>query len=126
MTLYDLVRKISDIITPDSGAFYDYVLYTSDDNGGFLRTRYCWWETPVKNFNIRMDIRRVLVTSKSPIEEKDLLDKDETKVKMQLTYCDPDASADDAEWDTELGYCYIYIFDLENNTFTTEYRESPY
>ena len=35
MTLYELLKQISDIITPDDNSFYRYALHTSDDNGGF-------------------------------------------------------------------------------------------
>ena len=37
MTLYELLKEISKILTPETDAFYQYALYTSDDNGGFLR-----------------------------------------------------------------------------------------
>lgn len=39
MTLYQLLARISDIITPQDDTFFKYAIYTSDDNGGFLRTR---------------------------------------------------------------------------------------
>ena len=35
MTLYELLKEISDILTPNDNAFFDYAIYTSDDNGGF-------------------------------------------------------------------------------------------
>lgn len=38
MTLYELIKQVSQILTPQTDDFYNYVLYTSDDNGGFLRT----------------------------------------------------------------------------------------
>jgi len=34
MTLHELLKVVSDILTPDSGLLYDYMLYISDDNGG--------------------------------------------------------------------------------------------
>jgi len=42
MMLHDLLRQVSEILTPETGSFYGYLLHTSDDNGGFLRTRHCW------------------------------------------------------------------------------------
>ena len=33
MTLYKLLKQISNIITPENDEFYRYALYTSDDNG---------------------------------------------------------------------------------------------
>ena len=35
MTLYKLLKQISNIITPENDEFYRYALYTSDDNGFF-------------------------------------------------------------------------------------------
>lgn len=53
MTLYELLKQISNIITPENDVFYRYAIYTSDDNGGFLRTRYCWrLDKPVKDRNL--------------------------------------------------------------------------
>lgn len=44
MTLYDYIKKISDILTPDTGYFYEYCMHHCDDNGGFLRSCYRWKE----------------------------------------------------------------------------------
>ena len=135
MTLYELIKRVSDIITPETGAFYNYVLYTSDDNGGFLRTRFCWWDKPVKDHELGDGCKTVLVTAKTPITEAGLADKSDvdsfdgtayTKVKIQFTYSKCECTADDAEWDTELGYCHVYLFDLEKNNFVKTYIKCPY
>ena len=126
MTLYDLIKSISAIITPDTNALYNYVLYTSDDIGGYLRTRYCWWDTPVKNRKIADHYDRVFVASMKPINIKELEDTQSTNVKLQIAYCFNSASFDDAEWSSELGYCYIYVFDLNSQSYTLVYRKSPY
>lgn len=59
MKLHDLLKQASDIVDPDDGIF-DYFLHTFDDNGGFLRTRHCWWEQVVEDKEIP-DLSRVLL-----------------------------------------------------------------
>ncbi len=126
MTLYNLLKQISDIITPNTDAFYKYAIYTSDDNGGFLRTRYCWWlDKPIKDRKLSDGYSKVLVTSKSEIKESDLLDETSTKVKMQITYSVKNASVEDADGDTQLDYCYVYIFDLKKGIYTLDYVKNP-
>ena len=61
MQLYELIRKVSDILTPETDVFYN------DDNGGFLRTRYCWWDRCVKDRSLDDEYKKVLVTSVRPI-----------------------------------------------------------
>ena len=65
----------------------------------------------------------MLVTSKTKITPSDLLDESDTKVKLQITYSDENATLEEAEWDAQLGYCYVYIFDLVHNTYTVEYKD---
>ena len=129
MTLYELIKSISAIITPETDEFYEYVIHTSDDNGGFLRTRYCWWDKCVEDHRICSDFKKVLVTSKTEIDVnnfKKLKDGEYTIVKMQISYDEPNASIEDADWDSQLGYNYIYIFDLVSNTYIKSYVKCPY
>ena len=81
MTLYELIERVSRIITPDTNAFFRYVLYTSDDNG-FLLTRYCWWDTPIRDCVLKNEYENVLVAAKSPIKEEDLKNEWDTLVKL--------------------------------------------
>lgn len=121
MTLYELIKQISEILTPETDSFYNYALYTSDDNGGFLRTRYCWWEKPVDNKKLgKKEYKKVMVTMGEPFDEKKLTIKEDTLVKMQITYGVTNATIDDAEWDIQLGYRYVYIFDLQNKTYALQ------
>ncbi len=126
MTLYELLKKISDIITPETDAFYKYALHTSDDNGGFLRTRYCWWiDKPIKDLKLRDDYKKVLVTAKQKINEADLQVETATLIKMQITYSETNATIEDADWDTQLDYCYVYIFDFMKNSYNMTYLDNP-
>ena len=124
MTLYKLIKQLSDLVTPGSNDFYNYILYTSDDNGGFLRTRYCWWDKALVDRNLHGEYRKVLVTCNKEISVDDLANKKDTKLKLQFHYDFLDATFEDAEWDLQMGYRYIYLFNLETNEIVMEYRES--
>ena len=126
MTLYTLLKQISDILTQEDDSFYKYAMYTSDDDGGFLRTRHCWWpDKPVKDLNLGDGFEIVMVTAKNEIDIVDLKDESDTLVKLQITYSQKKAAIEDADWDAQLGYCYVYLFDLKNHTYTMEYVKNP-
>lgn len=126
MSLYELLKQISNIITPENDAFFRYAIYTSDDNGGFLRTRYCWWlDRPIKDRELGDGFKTILVTAKQEINANDLNNETDTLVKMQITYSQKEATIEDADWDTQLNYCYVYIFDLTNGTYTMSYVANP-
>ena len=126
MQLYDLIKKVSRILTPETDSFYNYILHTSDDDGGFLRTRYCWWDKCLEDKELDDEYKKVLVTSQYPIDIDALTNEDATYVKLQFHYEYAGEAADDADIDVVLGYGYIYIFDLEKGSFTMEHREMPY
>lgn len=126
MQLYELIKKVSRILTPETDHFYNYILHTSDDDGGFLRTRYCWWDKCLEDKQLDDEYKKVMVTSRHPIDLDALTDENATYVKLQFHYRYNGEVDEFAEIDVELGYSYIYIFDLENGTFTVEHREMPY
>ncbi len=126
MTLYKLIKQLSAIISPHSDAFFDYVINTSDDNGGFLRTCYCRRNNPIKDVSLGdRDYKTVLVTMERPFAEEDLHQKSSTYVKMQINYVNTDAVFQDAVWDAQLGYNYVYLVDLTNKCFEMRYMETP-
>lgn len=65
-----------------------------------------------------------MVTSKNEINIQDLKDETDTRVKMQITYGNKKASVEDADWDIQMDYCYVYIFNLIEKTFTMTYMEN--
>lgn len=126
MTLYDLLGKISHILTPEDDSFYKYAIYTSDDIGGCLRTRHCWWrDKPVRDRNLGEGYETVLVTSKKEISIEDFKNETDTLVKLQITFSNKNATESDADWDVELGYCHIYLFNLETGTYVKRYKPYP-
>ena len=105
MTLYDLVECISKAITPKTNSLYNYVLHTSDDDGGFLRTRYCYSDKPVKDIEIKNMDKAIVCFRKRFIEgDKYYSDKHNTLIKMQLFYYCNDIE-EDIKWSQSLGYC---------------------
>ena len=48
-----------------------------------------------------------------------------TLVKLQITYSMTNAVLEDADWDVQLDYCYVYIFDLKKHDYTMTYIENP-
>lgn len=120
MNLYELFQGIADILTPTSHSFYGYLLYALDDNGGFYRTRSCYWEKPIEDRKIH-DTDEVLICFKSPFTEGDEYYLPETPavgkktiVKIQLF---PHPAEDDAAWSEELGYKYVCKINLAKKSF---------
>ncbi len=128
MTLYELIAKVSEILTPETNSFYDYVLHTSDEIG-CLRTRWCRWEKPVRNFTVP-EQENVLICFKAPFREGDAYYEEDnhavnTLVKMQFCYDDAEQEYV-LEWSRSLGYCFAYRIDLQQKTYTvTEYSALP-
>lgn len=90
MTLYDALAKANRQITPESNLFFFYVIKTSDDNGGFLRTCYCEKMRNLKDREIE-DIGFIVVGSQQPITEESLLrcfthTGIRTEIKLQIYY----------------------------------------
>jgi len=127
MTLYDLIRGVSEVLTPETNSLFEYIINSSDDNGGFLRTCWCKKSKLLRDFEIK-DRRKVLVCFREPFKENcEYYGKDDfsdtTRVKLQLFYrCD--GLEEDMEWSTDMGYFYAYTIDLENKTF--EYVDNNY
>lgn len=52
MKLYELIDRVDDAFTPETHKLKEYILNTSDDNGGFLRTCFTRKRTPIKDHKI--------------------------------------------------------------------------
>lgn len=126
-TMYDFYHKVASTLSKkNADAIFDYIIHSMDDNGGFLRSRFCYWEKtlPDRPFHCKPQI--VLVALQTPFdfdastdyyeEAKDgLSDYPYTKLKMQLFYTDASEERvfrSDAEWSAEVGYPYYIKVDL--------------
>lgn len=109
MTLHELLKVVPDILTPDSGLLYDYMLYTSDDNGGFLRTCFCWWpERAVTDKELSGEKNVILIAMASEMDEKILQDKNQTPLKLQIYYSNGNAKLEYAKWDASMMNVLLY------------------
>ena len=120
MQLHELIKALSDIITPKSGKFNEYVLHTSQDNADFLRTREKWSEEVLPDKQIKEGYKGVIVTTSEPLEVSQLVKTEDlvNPIHMQISYGDTELHLENAIWDITMGYQYIYIFDLETNTYS--------
>lgn len=120
MQLHELIKALSDIITPKSGKFNEYVLHTSQDNADFMRTREKWSDEVVPDKQIKDGYKGVIVTTAEPLEVSQLVKTEDlvNPIHMQISYGDTEVHLENAIWDITMGYQYIYIFDLETNTYS--------
>ncbi|MBR1454838.1 MAG: hypothetical protein IJ593_09405 [Lachnospiraceae bacterium] len=110
MTLYELIKQANDVLTPGTEKFYDYVINSSDNNGGFLRTCYHRHSKPLEDYKHCDDI--AVVCFSKPFKEKDL-DYDfsdlfgyQTRTKLQFVYS---GGIEELEWNFQMDYRYCYI-----------------
>ena len=134
MRLYELLEQVSDILTPQTHSLYDYMIHSFDNNGGFLRTRYCYWDRPVSDFRIA-DLCEVLICFRQAFREGDpyyeterygehlQFEQKNTLVKMQLFYGSDDMDGN-IEWSRQMGYPSAYIIDLTDRTYKVRHYES--
>ena len=127
MTLYELLQKVSvKLSETQSDAIYEYFIHAMDDNGGFLRTRYCHWDKELKDHKVSDDVKTVLLAMKMPFN----FDKEDTfyemgtgawegvkltSLKMQLFYTDMSDEKElqsELEWCNQMGYRFPIIVDL--------------
>ncbi len=117
MTLHQLTHRISQTLTPETDSFYDYVLWSSDDNGGFLRTCFRRKRKPLRDRDIQ-PLEEALVCFREPFAE-DYGSNDCTYVKLQLFY-QYDAERNVGHyirWSRDMGFPVPYLFDLKAGTY---------
>lgn len=69
MTLYDLIKAISNDITPNTNNLYNYILYTCEDNLTFLRSSCLTFSEPLPNREIE-EIEWVVIGFKEPVNNE--------------------------------------------------------
>ena len=127
MKIYDFLKIVSEKYCEERAEeLFDFFIHAMDDDGGFLRTRWCYWDKSLIDGIVYDDIRTVLITAK---ESYDLLHmkyyergeggwKDYllTNLKIQIFYydeSDSDLCSQDIEWSNQLGYGYYTLLDLK-------------
>lgn len=131
MTRYEFLYRISEILAPkQTEEFFDYLLHSSDDDGGFLRTRWCYWENPLPDSNSNYQVKIALITMRSKYDFDNLpsfYDEDgKTNVKIQVhfgDYSDDDAFYQETLWASSVGFPYPVKIDFVNGMYeVSEFR----
>ncbi|MST88850.1 hypothetical protein FYJ79_04550 [Sharpea azabuensis] len=130
MTLYELLKKVSFILAKSNAdELFEYIIHSMDYNGGFLRSRYCYWEKILSDFECGSDLKTILVTLRSPFdfcnstqyyEEGDFTNSTFTLLKMQIFLYDlsnKEHLEQEIMWSCGVGFSYPIKVDLINESF---------
>lgn len=127
---YDFYRKLARILARDNEEeLFQYIIHSMDDDGGFLRSRYCYWSKELPNPESGREIKTALVALRSPFnfmsstkyyEEAEVKDGTSTILKMQVFYFDlskEESFIDETKWSAGVGFPYPIKVDMVNETF---------
>ena len=118
ITLHDALKRFDEEFTPGTSLFSNYVLWTSDDNGGFLRTRFVSKSSPLPNKNFEEGTFIILAVN-GPIDtkkieyHKDYSTHKLTQLKLQFWWMSISDLEDMLDWNKELGYKNRYVLDCD-------------
>ena len=97
MTKYEFYKQIASILSPNnSEALFDYIIHSMDNNGFFLRSRYCYSNKPLPDGLLYRDVQITLAALRAPFafesnanyyEDRDGIIKS-TILKMELFLID--------------------------------------
>lgn len=137
--IYDFYRKVAKILAGENvDALFDYIIHAMDDDGGFLRTRWCYFDKKLPNKKLNADIKTVLISLHRPFDfqaskkyyvEDIPKDGTETELNMQLFYydlSDKKRFKDDAQWSADVGFFYPIKIDMVNETYEVLEKLQPY
>ena len=128
---YDFYRKVAKILAKDnSEALFDYIIHAMDDDGGFLRSRWCYWaDKTLENYKGCDNINTALITLNHPFdfeEEIEYYVKDDftnellPRFKMQLYLEDISSEErfmEEVNWSSAVGFPYPIKIDMINETY---------
>ena len=130
LTLYELLKKVSSILAKSNAdELFEYTIHSMDYNGGFLRSRYCYWEKTLSDFECGDDLKTILVTLRTPFdfrnsteyyEESDCANSPYTLLKMQIFLHDLSNKKHlelSIQWGCCVGFSYPIKIDLINESF---------
>ncbi|MCH5274867.1 MAG: hypothetical protein J1E65_03430 [Lachnospiraceae bacterium] len=97
MTKYEFYKQIASILSPNnSEALFDYIIHSMDNDGFFLRSRYCYSNKPLPDSLLYRDVQITLAALRAPFafesntnyyEDRDGIIKS-TVLKMELFLID--------------------------------------
>lgn len=130
LTLYGLLKKVSSILAKSNAdKLFEYTIHSMDYNGGFLRSRYCYWEKTLSDFECGNNLKTILVTLRAPFdfhnsikyyEESDFDNSPFTLLKMQIFLHDlsnKEHLKQEIMWSCCVGFSYPIKIDLINESF---------
>ena len=126
MTKYEFLHRIAEILVPNqTEAFFRYLLHTSDENGGFLRSHYCFWEKPLPDdTDCNYLVKVALVTMQQRYELDNFpafyTTNGGAAIKLQVhfgEYQDEDDFYLESEWASSVGFSYPVKIDMEKGTY---------
>lgn len=130
LTLYELLKKVSSILAKgNADKLFGYTIHSMDYNGGFLRSRYCYWEKTLSDFECGDNLKTILVTLRTPFdfcnstqyyEEGDFTNSAFTLLKMQIFLYDlsnKEHLEQEIMWSCGVGFSYPIKVDLINESF---------
>ena len=126
MTRYEYLYRIAEILVPEqTEEFYDYLLHSCDDDGGFLRTRYCYRETPLPDSDCDHHVNCALITLRRRYDFNNLpafyTSDGGTAIKLQIhfgEYQDEEAFYMESEWASSVGFSYPVKINMNKGTYT--------
>ena len=130
MTFFEMLHKTAEILAGDNAdEFFDYIIHSMDDDGGFLRTRWKRTDKTLNDADYRDEPTIILAALRSPFdlkhdteyyeEETNTFKETLTVLKMQIFYydlSDKDSFLEECEWSACVGYPYPIRIDLERGT----------
>lgn len=130
MTLYELLKKVSSIVAKNNAdKLFEYIIHSMDYNGGFLRSRYCYWNKTLSDFECGKEPKTLLITLRMPFdflnsteyyEEGDFTDSPFTLLKMQIFLHDlsnKEHMEQEIMWSCGVGFAYPIKVDLVAKSF---------
>ena len=130
LTLYKLLKEVSSILAKDNAdKLFEYTIHSMDYNGGFLRSRYCYWEKTLTDFECGDDLKTILVTLRVPFdfgnnveyyEKSEFANSPFTLLKMQIFIYDLSNKKhleQEILWSCAVGFSYPIKVDLVNGNF---------
>ena len=116
--IYDVLHKLDNKFTPGTTKFSDYVINTSDFNGDFLRTCFRKKTHQLKNYDLRESDLFIIAFSR-PFKPNQLRYTSDclTVAKIQFWWFEQDGIDidDEIQLNIQLGYQYIYKYDLKKD-----------
>lgn len=110
-TLYELIERVGDYIKIGSHRLYEYLIWTSEDTGGILRTCDTMRSSPLNNKEIRMP-RIVVISVIGELSESSLTVENgiaNAKLRVYYEMMDENNLDEIMQVNYELGYKLVYL-----------------